>query len=204
MRLDNSTLRFKIQLRRRMLAARDPAIAPCILETHGGWGRVFDAVYADVPDGVVFEKNECKAEQLARQRPTWQVYACDCEPPLAAGMECGLVFNVLDVDPYGSPFPVIAAALSNPKTLDGRIDLVVNDGLRNNVRMGGAWPVACLEDIVRDFGNNLYANYLQAAKEKVRRIAADSGYRLTDWYGYHCGNRGDMTHYWATLVRGTG
>jgi len=177
--------------------------AAVVLETNGGAGRLFEECYrpADVTAGAVFEKEPAKAEMLARQRPTWAVYEADCIAALAAGAAGHLVFNFIDVDPYGAAFPVIEAALSHPKRLADRIRLVVNDGLRQKVQLGGAWSVDCLADIVAEFGNNLYPVYLDVAKEKTRRLARAAGFELVEWSGYYCGHAGGMTHYSAELLR---
>lgn len=197
---DNSTLRLKAKLRRSALACCPD---PVILESHGGMGRIFTEVYepAKCLRGVVIEKNPAKVDILARQRPTWSVYEGDCEKALAGGAGSHLRFNYIDLDPYGSPFDVMEAVFTPERPLADEIQLVVNDGLRQMVKRGGAHRVDCLQGIVREFGNDLYPVYLQVAKEKVKRITSKLGYELSHWFGYHV--TADMTHYWATLTRPT-
>ncbi len=190
---------MKVALRLEALdACVDP---PVILETHGGFGRIYSACYTRFTGGAVFETNEEKAEALAMQRPSWSVYESPCEPALKAGACAHRTFNFLDVDPYGSPFQAIDGFLSSTRPLPQTLHLVVNDGLRQKVQLGGAWNCHDLRDIVADFGNDLYKQYLQVAKEKIRRLAKAAGYELSNWKGYHCGSANSMTHYWAVLSK---
>ena len=195
---DNTTLANKVALRLEALAAcRDPII----LETHGGFGKVYQACYSRFTGGAVFEVDTEKAEALALQRPTWSVYESPCEPALAAGACDHRCFNFLDVDPYGSPFQAIEGFFSSPRPMPEELHLVVQDGLRQKVQLGGAWNCGDLKDIVADFGNDLFMCYLQVANKIVRRLAKVAGLELRSWKGYHCGAGKLMTHYWAVLHR---
>lgn len=201
MQKDNSTLSHKLVLRRRALAlCPRPA---WVLETHGGWGRIGERVY-DGCRGVVIEKTQDKASHLARQRPGWRVYQAVSEAALAAGLASGVAFDLIDLAPYGSPFPVMRALFEHPRELGDSLQLVVNDGLRQKVKLGGAWQVHDLREVVCRRGNDLYDDYLDAARECVEAIVAAAGYRVSHWHGYYTGSHGDMTHYWATLRRGDG
>lgn len=200
MKKDNTTLTQKVALRREAMAT---IADPVILETHGGFGKIYEACYSRITRGAVFEKDEEKAESLASQRPAWSVYNSSCEAAIEAGACSHLPFNLLDVDPYGSPFGAIGAFLRSSRKRVDELHLVVNDGMRNKVKMGGGWMCHDLRDIVADYGNNLYKQYLQVAKEKIRRLAKTAGYELFRWKGYHCGFAHDMTHYWAVLKRPT-
>lgn len=82
---------------------------PIVMETHGGAGKLFDACYGNVRDGIVFEKNPKKSKLIGLQRPTWRVYEADCESAIVSGIGGDLPVNLLDVDPYGDPWPVIDA-----------------------------------------------------------------------------------------------
>jgi hypothetical protein len=195
---DNSTFRQKIALRREALA---DCPSPLILETHGGVGKIYGACYAEFPGGAVFEKDARKCDRLARQRPTWGVYESDSEKVLAAGGLADKCFNFLDCDPYGSPWPVIQGFLLSPRPLPDVLHVVVNDGMRQKVRLGGAWHCKDLAEIVAQFGNNLFSVYLEAAKEKLSRVAGKVGYSIDFWSGYYCGSKNDMTHYRAVLKK---
>ena len=176
-----------------------------MLETHGGLGRIYDELYRyAAAGGVVLDADARKhnADALALQRPQgWRVYEGDSEVALAAGLAADVPFDLIDVDAYGSPFETIAAVFGHPRTLPDVVQLVVNDGLRQKAQYGGAWDVLALRDIVREWGNNLFDRYLDVAKEKVRRLVAPAGFELSRWYGYYCGPRVNMTHYWAELRR---
>ena len=98
-KLDNSSFSQKVML--RQTAVRMAGEKPLIMETHGGMGDLWSAVYRDVEEGVVFEKESEKADYLARQRPSWAVYHADCVKALAAGAGAHMEVNLLDLDPYG-------------------------------------------------------------------------------------------------------
>lgn len=199
MRKDNSTLRHKVALRMRMLALID---TPVVLETHGGAGMIWSRCYSHLDRGVVFEKDAIKAGRLARQRPTWAVYEADTARALAAGAGAHLPVTVLDVDPYGDPWPTIAAFFTSTRPRAPRLSVVVNDGLRHKVRLGGAWTTGTLAPLVKQYGNDLHDVYLEVCQELMRTEAAKAGYALGRFGGYYCGHRGQMTHYLAVLEQG--
>ena len=196
---DNSTFKQKVALRKLMLDQMGET--PVIVETHGGMGQVWAAVYASVEQGVVFEKDEDKAGMLARQRPTWAVYEADCIQSLLGGAGAQLIANVVDVAPYGEPWPAIDAFFASSRPRADRLWLVVNDGLRQGLRMGKAWSVGSLASAVQMFGNDLHDRYLDVCKWMLKEKAALAGYSLSRFAGYYCGHVQQMTHYLALLVR---
>lgn len=204
---DNSTLAAKAALRVRGLSYLK---APRVLETHGGAGGVFLRCYSHLAGGAVFEKDPRKAAILARQRPTWAVYEADCCRALAAGVGFHGAPNFVDVDPYGECWPVLDALFAGLRSLPPapagrpagprRLVIVVNDGLRQKLKMNGGWSVASMRGAVERHGNaELYANYLAIARELVMEKAA--GYTLAEWHGYYCGYAKQMTHFLAVLDR---
>lgn len=200
---DNATLPRKVELRRRAMRALTAAAVPTVvLETHGGLGRIGDACYRDVEEGIVFERDPEKAGLLARKRPTWAVYEGDCEAALAAGVGAHLAVTLLDLDPYGDPWPALEAYFGSPRPRAPRLEVVVNDGLRQAVKCGIAWRVESLRAIVQRRGNDLHADYLEVCRELLAESGARAGYRVAAWAGYYCGARQNMTHYWATLLLG--
>lgn len=150
---DNLTFRQKIMLRQTALRLLGDE-TPVILETHGGHGDIWSALYSHVVEGVVFEKDADRAVGLATQRPTWAVYEADVELALAAGAARHLAFNYVDVDPYGSCWETLAGLFGSERPLSNRLVLVINDGLRHKVRGGAAWHVEALEGMVRKYGNH--------------------------------------------------
>lgn len=156
----------------------------------------------DIAHGVVFEKDPDKTKVLAVQRPAWAVYECDCEQAIAAGVGAHLPVNFLDCDPYGEPWPVIDAFFQSERPFPSMLAIVVNDGLRQKLKMNGGWNVASLEHVVARYGNNvLYANYLEICKELLQEKASQRGYALTRWAGYYCGHAQQMTHYAGLFTR---
>lgn len=195
---DNSTFVEKLNLR---WAALRSIAHPVVMETHGGFGKLWQKVYADLPTGIVFEKDGKRAEVLAHQRPTWAVYEADCVAALAAGVGAHLPVNLLDVDPYGSPWDTIEAFLMSDRPKPKLLHIVINDGQRQNVQVTGGWSNSSLQSLIDRFGNGLYANYLDACQILMDEKATEAGYHLDRWHGYYCGKSKQMTHYWAVLER---
>lgn len=196
---DNSTLRLKAQLRTNLLKLIGE---PVVMETHGGYGAIWNQCYSHIGDGVVFEKDPDKASVLAVQRPSWAVYECDCVMAIAAGVGAHLPVNFVDFDPYGEPWPVIDAFFQSERPFPPTLGIVVNDGLRQRLKIA-AWDVDSLGEMVARYGNkDVYKNYLEICRELFQEKAGQRGYTLTRWAGYNCGHLGQMTHYAALFTRG--
>ncbi len=200
MKQDNSTAQQKIALRRQALRQLDSP--PRVLEAYGGLGTLYRHCYQDIRQGVVFEQDRGKARTLAAQRPTWAVYQGDCVAAMRGGAGAHLSVNLLDLDPYGSPWPALDAFLQSARPLPEKLVVVVNDGLRGAHKfMTQAWDIDHVAPLVAHFGNDLYGIYLEAAQWFVQEKAREAGYHLTRWTGYYCGNKQSMTHYLAVLER---
>lgn len=198
---DNTTFDRKKLLRRRMLAhMAERGEDPVVLETHGGYGKLWVFCYAEVKQGVVFEKKPEKAEYLSRQRPAWAVYENDCVRGLEAGAGSHLPVNVLDLNPYGDPWPAIAAFLETSRPRPPRLYVVVNDGLRRGISIG-AWKLASMAEVVASYGNKLRDVYLEVCEDLLERKALEAGYTLEHFIGYYCGAGDNTTHYLGVLER---
>ena len=194
---DNSTLTNKTQLRRSLLAEIDD---PVILEPYGGKGIIWWHCYQDVMQGTVIEKQEDKADVLARQRPTWAVFCGDALAVLQSGVCRRLTYNYVDIDPYGEPWATIDLVLGGAVPLARRVGVVVHDGLRSNLRMNTAWKVAAMQWAVQQWGNErVHDNYIAICQQMLEKKAEQAGYRLLRWAGYYCGSNNTMTHYAAVL-----
>lgn len=197
---DNTTFAQKVAIRR--MARRQLApVEPVVMETHGGLGALFNACYADLPTGVVFEKKPERAEHLARQRPTWAVYEADCVKALAAGVGGHAPVNLLDLAPYGEPWPAIESFFGSPRQFADVMVIVVNDGLRQGLRMGRAWAIESLREAVAEFGNDIHDDYLAVCQWLLKKLAAQAGYDLSRFAGYYAGHVQQMTHYIGILQR---
>lgn len=199
MKKDNTTFLQKVTLRRRLLQEiKDPRI----LETHGGYGKIYSCCYSEVENGCVFEVDEGKAESLTVQRPTWSVYQSDCVKSMKMGVPGHLEFNFIDVDPYGSSWPAIDAVLSGSIHLADKVAFAVNDGLRQKLRIGSGWEVKQMAGPCARYGNaNLFFKYEQICRDMMQEKSSKAGYALEDWVCYYCGHNGDMTHFGAVLRR---
>lgn len=171
-----------------------------VLETHGGIGKLWSVCYGAVAGGVVFESDPRRADLLAKQRPTWAVYEADCVSALAVGVGKHLAINLLDIDPYGEPWPAIDAFFKSERQRVARLMVVVNDGLRQKLRIG-AWNVWSMQEVVGRRGNKFADVYLDVCRELLESKAAQAGYSMGRFHGYYCGHGQQMTHYIAELIR---
>lgn len=199
MQKDNSTFNQKVILRRQMLKLIPE---PVVMETHGGAGKLFEACYSSLGTGIVFEKDDQKVSVLAKQRPGWSVYQADSAAVIGLGAGAHLAVNILDCDPYGSPWDVIEAFFSSDRPRPQTMAVVVNDGLRHSTCRGISWKIPNLQEMVVKFGNNLYPLYLEVCQELMIEKAGQAGYHLTRWAGYYAGYNDLMSHYLAILERG--
>lgn len=189
---------------RRNLLERLGIAKPFVLETHGGRGEIWKRLYSGFPGGAI-EKDPDKAEFLARQRPTWAIYEGKAEAMLGAGLFRTSTVEVLDVDPFGEPWPTIEGFFKARRLLAPRMVLAVNDGLRQNARVKGAWKVGSTKKAAAQWGNDkVRAHYLEFCQQKLGEIVGAAGYGIAWWHGYYTGNLDDMTHYGAMLVQGGG
>lgn len=174
-----------------------------VLETHGGYGHLWQACYADVPAGVVFDKAPEKAEALALQRPTWRVYEADCITALGAGVGAGLPVTLVDVDPYGQPWPVIDALLAGWRdVLPDRWGIAVHDGLRHRLKIGVGYATESLRTMLVRYGTQqLYTRYLDVCADLLTDKLAAAGFALTRWSGFYSGDLLANTHYAAVCKR---
>jgi hypothetical protein len=175
--------------------------APFVLETHGGRGELYKRLYSGFL-GACIDKDPERAEFLARQRPSWLVYEGKAEDMLRAGLFRAYPVAMLDVDPFGEPWPTIEGFFGSKRAFAPRMALAVNDGLRQNARVKGAWKVGSTKAAARKWGNDkVRAHYLELCREKITDIAGVAGYSVEWWHGYYTGNLDDMTHYGALLAR---
>lgn len=191
---DNSTSNDKVALR---LAALHLVDKPNVMETHGGMGEIWQTCYYQLPYGVVFESDRARAAALALQRPTWSVYEANCVKALGLGAGSHFPVNLLDIDPYGEAWTTIEAFMSSARPRTSPLVVVVNDGLRNRIKLGRAWKTAILQPFVEKYGNDLHDIYLEICEEKLGELGLIAGYRLDKFEGYYCGDEGKMTHYLA-------
>ena len=171
------------------------------METHGGKGAVFKSCYRGIESGIIFDKDAERAKILGLQRPTWRVYQIDCVAAVESDVGGDLAVNLLDVDPYGNPWPVLKAFFDSQRKRGSPLCVAVNDGMRLKIKMGHSWEVGCLQDVVSKYGNDLYPIYLEVCQEMLKEKASQAGYRLARFAGYYCGYSKQMTHYLGVLEK---
>lgn len=195
---DNKTLSDKLRIRRRVL---DRLTAPpVVLETHGGFGRIYERTWYRARTGVVIEKDPVKVAHLCHQRPTWAVYQGNSEAVLRAGLAKSIAFDVIDLDPYGQPFTILDALTMPGRTFPNEWHLVVNDGGRNLMKRGLSWKLPMFRSAEKRFGQSgMHKHYLDAALMLVQEFGEKIGYDVTHWHGKNIS--ADISHYWAVLKR---
>lgn len=142
-----------------------------------------------------------RAEHLAQQRPTWAIYETDSAWALARGLGSHCIVDVLDVDPYGDPWPTIVAFFASARPFADTMHVVVNDGMRQKARRRGAWSSSTLGPVVRELGNNLFPIYIEVCRRLMVAAVAPARYVVKSFRGYYTGAGNNMTHYWAVLRR---
>lgn len=206
MKKDNSTIAKKSRLRANGLRELG-TVDPLVLEAYGGIGSIYQRCYRGVAGGgVVFEKDSRKSETLAVQRPNWRVYETDCVAALDRGVASDMSFDVLDLDPYGSPWPALEAIFdgTRERLFADRMLIAVNDGFRQNLKLNRGWAVKLpiVERAVEEFGNaNMHKAYLGIAQEMLTWMIKPSGFKVSTWAGYYTGAGDNMTHYAAVVER---
>jgi hypothetical protein len=199
MQKDNSTFEQKKRLRLVMLRKIEK---PVVMETHGGIGKLYASCYSTIRDGVVFERDPAKADFLAHQRPSWAVYRCDVVRALRAGAGAHLDINFLDLDPWGMIWPTLDAYFSSKRQFPGRLGIVVNDGLRQNLKMHGAWANKSMQGIVSKYGNDsMFKRYKEVCREMLADRVIRQGYVIEQWASYYAGSQKNMTHWAAVLAK---
>jgi hypothetical protein len=197
MKKDNSTLDLKVSIRKRALTFLDD---PVVLETHAGYGKIWQRCYADLSFGVAMEKDKNRTPYLAKQRPRWAIYECDSTSALEAGAASHFEINLIDIDPYGDPWPTINAFLLSERPRPRRVVVVVNDGLRGRLQIGREADVASVYYMVEKYGS-IYEDYLDFCQIMMEEKAEQVGYSLFRWAGYYCGRNHHVTHFLAVLQR---
>jgi hypothetical protein len=192
---DNAGFREKLRLRREALQSAAPGL---VLETHAGAGRLAAKLYVGRPR-VAIERDRAKAASLAKHHPELPVYESAAERALAGGLCADRELAVADVDPWGSPWPVLEALFSSPRAFADPLVLVVNDGLRRSLKLGVWWRNASLRAAVEHFGSDLYPIYLEVARWNLDRLVAGQGLRLDTFRGFYGGHGGQMSHYYAVI-----
>lgn len=196
---DNTTLRYKVSLRMKLLEHIEN---PVVMETHGGFGDVYRRCYSGIDVGIVLEKDPRKASALARQRPSWMVYECDSLIAIQGGVANLIPINFLDVDPYGDPWNILDGFFDTIESKPDKMAVAVNDGLRQKLKRNGGWSVGSMQDMVQKYGNaELYRNYDKICMELMNEKAAKAGMTIDRWWCYFCGYANQMTHYGVILKR---
>lgn len=199
-KLDNTTLDEKVRLRRHVLARM--AEPPFVLETNGGYGRIYERTWFKARGGAVLELDDRKIMHLAHQRPHWMVYQGDCIKALAAGFLKSTPFDIIDLDPYGQSFELLKAIAVPGRIFPDAWHLVVNDGSWEKICRGGAWSMHSMSEAIRRHGIFITQPvYEKIIGEMVTELADAIGFDIAEFRLNWCGKKGRIIHYWAVMTR---
>jgi hypothetical protein len=196
---DNSGIKDKIALRKRAIEQIKKHTGDLVvLDAYAGSGKLYERFYRGML-GVAMDSSEEKCAYLANQRPTWPVYECDAPAAIAAGIASNIPFSIVDIDPYGDPWPCISAFLDSDRQRSETFVLAVNDGLRQSIKMGIAWRVRSMHDAVMEFGTDLNDRYLEICRWMIEKKSHATGYSLVGFEGFYGGHAKQMSHYYALI-----
>lgn len=125
---DNGSFAPKARLRVELLAALG---RPRVLEGFTGEGRLYRACWSGCA-GATIDKDEGKARDAARERPTWAVYQGDTRNALRAGWMAHVPFEVVDLDAYGSPWGFVQAWFASSRARAPLTHILLTDGYMVN------------------------------------------------------------------------
>ena len=149
------TQEYKIYFRNKIISEIENFEDKKILETHGGFGKIYEILYSN-NSGAVIECDYHKYKFLREQRDSkkWEVYHSKAETILP---EIGDGFDIIDVDPYGGS---VLTLLSLPAMLKPVRVIAFDSGmfmLYGNKRY--RLKNKTLREISCKYGSRLRANY---------------------------------------------
>lgn len=170
-RNDNGSYIRKQQLRRRLREKLgDDA---CVLEGFTGEGRLYRGCWAGLR-GATIDLDGDKVAAAAAERPTWAVYCGDTEQALLAGWMAHVPWDVLDLDPYGSPWHFLQAWFVSSRVRASTTHVMVTDGFFT--RRGLAFPCRALWPTARRERMTISTRmYEDTVRERLGQWARDAG-----------------------------
>jgi hypothetical protein len=153
-KVDNGQTGLKLAVRSAAIEAARPEN---VVETHAGLGFLRSRMYSGF-GGAVCEKDRAKAERLAAKFRNLTVVYGDSLAYLKVP-DFGFVASLVDIDPYGDPWPHVRACMSC-KALPGRFVLAVTDGLVQSCRLSTTLKASSLRPVAAAFGaHDLFRRY---------------------------------------------
>lgn len=195
----NSTFEEKVALRLRALAdVGSPAV---VLEAFGGWSRLYDECYRDVPTGLYIDSDHARFYEAVLHRPHWTVVQADCVRALDHGIGRAVNPNVIDFDAYGYPYYALSAFCRNDNTTAKRVAVVCTDGSILTVRYKSPGVKLTHGPAIRQVGyDNLYRLYEQAA-EILFRDSVEPFWRVETLQVSWSGVNSNVCHVYGILSK---
>ncbi len=187
---DNSSLPLKLALRREALAAckRKP---PFVLDAFAGLGEMHRALYSDL-NGVAIDNDPNRAGLLPFARPTWTCLDADAVSAIENGLLAQYDFDLIDLDPYGNPWPAVLAVIASIRR---EVVLIVTDGMRSKIRISDGFAIKSIAPMLQRFGASLHDRYLDACRWRLE----NEGARVLQFRGAYAGANKAMTYWWAGI-----
>lgn len=123
---DNGHVDIKADLRRTFTAHLSPSAK--VLECFAGFGGMYTAVWSRFPRGVCVDRKEDAAKHNAERRPTWACYAGDSIKLMQSSFYASTMFDVVDFDCYGSPWPIFRAWCDHERARAQKTVVFLTDG----------------------------------------------------------------------------
>jgi hypothetical protein len=121
----NSKVAHKLLVRQRVAGLLGNSAE--ILETFSGEGLMYDGCWS-MFSGACIDSDAAKARDSARSRPRWRTYCGDTGRALSAGWLSSVAFDVVDIDPYGEPWPYVRAFFDTERAMPDQWWLILTDG----------------------------------------------------------------------------
>lgn len=200
---DNGSGVAKARLRSR-LAASLPADAR-ILEGFAGEGHLYRVCWRPF-GGATIDRDDAKARASAIERPSWAVYRGDTEKALLFGWLGKQIFDVVDLDCYGSPWLFVRAWFLGVRARAAVTTLILTDGYL--ARASLSWLDATLFGGAKRMRQNVSPQlYHETAAAKLSSWASRAGEQIASFDTYVLSHRAHSIQMHAHVVvttRGTG
>lgn len=175
---DNQSSEVKVRMRRRLVQRMRLSSADRILEGFAGEGEMWRRVWCDFR-GATIDRDEDKARLAAERRRGWAVYCGDTIRALRAGWMGHEAFRVVDLDAYGSPWPVLRAWFQGERTRAPETAILLTDGYGIHAAISSPCGVLFPERKQGERRDVSPAEYLAQVDQRIGTWAGEAGLEVT-------------------------
>lgn len=168
-----------------------------VLETHGGTGWLASTVYAG-RTGIGIELNQRKAAARARILPAWWSIVGDSASVLRSGALRWFAPAIIDVDPYGDPWPALEAAAAGV-SVPPAVVLAVTDGLPRALQIRDYRVPSLRADIAAHGLDYVREYYEEICRRRIQRLFP--AYTIDRWVYAESGKGRGLALYAARITQ---